>query len=109
MAQLVQLNKNADGFKKAGVEVIAVFREEAKGVKGLQAIKDKTKVPFTLGLDTPASKTKKYSVGKMKFDNYVIDKNGVITAIIDGDLRNRAKSEKLLAEIGKFNGTQKED
>lgn len=108
MAQLVQLNKSSEKFKEANVEIIVTFREESKGVEGLEAIKEKTKVPFTLALDTPADKTKRYSPEKMRFDNYVIDKNGIITAIIEGDLRNRAKADELLKEIAKLKSADKE-
>lgn len=95
MKQLGELNEHAEKFEEMGVEVIAVFREEAKGVEGLQIIKERTGVNFTLCLDTGAENTSRYSPGRGKFDNYVIDKEGNIAAIIDGNLRKRAKSEKL--------------
>ena len=97
MAQLGELNKNgAKEFEKLGVEVVAVFREEKEGLKGLQLIKAKTRVPFTLALDTPASGTKAYSTGRKEFDNYVVDKNGVIKGIVDGSLKSRARASKLI-------------
>lgn len=96
MRQLGELKKSADRFKEQGVEVIAVFREEAKGVEGLEIIKEKTEVEFTLCLDKDAEKTSRYSPGRRQFAGYVIDKSGVICGFIDGDLRNRAKSEQLL-------------
>ena len=102
MAQLGELKKNADKFQAMGVEVIAVFREDKKGVEGLEIIKKKTGVEFTLALDTGANNTSKYSPVKKTFDNYVVDKTGVITKIIEGDLRNRAKSKQLLDELGKL-------
>ena len=97
MRQLGELNKNgAKEFEEMGVEVVAVFREEREGLAGLKKIKAKTKVPFTLALDTPAKATKAYSNGRKEFDNYVVDKNGVIRGIIDGSLKSRAKSDKLI-------------
>jgi peroxiredoxin len=96
MRQLVELNENAAKFEEMGVEVIAVFREEAEGVAGLQKIKDRTSVEFTLCLDTGAKQTAKYSPVKREFDNYVIDKTGKIAAKIDGTLRKRARSEQIL-------------
>ena len=99
MRQLGELKKNAAKFKEQGVEVIAVFREESKGVDGLEIIKTKTGVEFTLGLDKGAEQTSRYSPGRMQFANYVINKSGVICGIIDGDLRNRAKSAQLLEVV----------
>ena len=96
MRQLGELNKNASKFEELGVEVIAVFREESKGVDGLQKIKDKTQVNFTLGLDPGAKQTATYSPAKMEFSGYVVDKSGVIQGIINGSLRNRAKSDQFL-------------
>ena len=105
MAQLGELKKNADKFDTMGVEVIAVFREDKKGVEGLALIKKRTGVDFTLCIDTGAANTGKYSPVKRTFDNYVVDQTGVITKVIEGDLRNRAKSEQLLAELGKITST----
>ncbi len=92
-----------------GVEVIAVFREEAKGVEGLQIIKDKTGVNFTLCLDTDAEHTSRYSPGRGEFDNYVIDKQGNIAAIIDGTLRKRALSDKLFEILEGLSGDSEDD
>ena len=99
MRQLVELKKNQDKFQELGVEVIAVFREEQKGVEGLEIIKEKTEVSFTLALDTPAEQTAKYSPGRREFSNFVIDADGKVVAMIEGDLRNRAKFEQLLEAI----------
>ncbi len=78
------------------VEVIAVFREERQGVEGLEKMKKSSKTNFTMALDTGKKQTAIYSPGRLVFDNYVIDSNGKIAAIIPGDLRKRAKSEELL-------------
>ncbi len=96
MAQLVELNKNAEKFSELGVEVVVVFREEDKGVDGLKLIQEKTKVPFQLALDKNKEKTSRYSPDKMTFNNYVVDSSGNVVAIIEGDLRKRAKSKALL-------------
>lgn len=109
MGQLVELNKNADKFKEMGVEVIAVFREEAKGVEGLEAIKKRTKVDFTLCLDTGKKKTARYSDGRGEFTNYVIDPNGVVQKIIKGNLKTRANSEQLLSALEKISANKKAD
>jgi len=100
MRQLGELNKNgAKEFKELGVEVVAVFREEREGLAGLKKIKGRTKVDFTLALDTPSKATAAYSNGRKEFDNYVVDKNGVIQAVLDGSLRTRAQAVKLLEVV----------
>ena len=100
MRQLGELKKNgAQQFKEMGVEVVAVFREERQGIAGLKKIKNRTKVDFTLALDTPATATKAYSNGRGEFDNYLVDGNGVIQGVIDGSLRTRAQSEQLVKLI----------
>ena len=109
MAQLGELKKNSDKFDAMGVEVIAVFREDKKGVEGLALIKKRTGVEFTLCIDTGAENTARYSPLKRTFDNYVVDKTGVITKVIEGDLRNRAKSKQLLDELGKITSTDSSD
>ena len=99
MNQLVELGKKAEQFKSANTEVIAVFREEQKGEAGLEAIKEKTKTPFTLALDNGKKSTARYSGGKREFTGYVISPKGQIVKVIKGDLRNRAKSDELLTAI----------
>ena len=102
MRQLVELKKNANKFSEMGVEVVAIFREEAKGVEGLKKIRDRIDAGFTLGLDLNAERTADYSPGKMVFTNYVIDSTGVIRGVIEGDLRTRANSEQLLGVLAKI-------
>ena len=103
MRQLGELNKNADKFKEMNVEVIAIFRKEAEGIEGLQKVRDKTKVEFTLGLDTPAEKTASYSPGRREFSSYVIDSKGSIQGIIKGSLMKRANSEQLMEILASLN------
>ena len=100
MKQLGELQKNgAQQFKELGVEVVAVFREEREGIAGLKKIKNRTKVDFTLALDTPANATKAYSNGRKEFDNYLVDGTGVIRGVIDGSVKTRAQSEQLVKMI----------
>lgn len=99
MRQLGELKQNAEKFQSLNTEVIAVFREEEKGVEGLEIIKEKTGTPFTLALDTGKAKTGRYSPGKGEFSTYVIDAKGSVRGIIIGDLRNRAKSDELLKTL----------
>ena len=81
------------------MQVIAVFREEAKGVEGLKKIKEKTEVDFALAIDNGKKQTGRYTSGKMKFHSYLIGRDGKVAAIIQGDLKNRAKSKQLLDEV----------
>lgn len=100
MRQLGELKSNgAKQFEELGVEVVAVFREEKAGLDGLKKIKARTKVDFTLALDTPATATKAYSNGRREFDNYLVDKDGVIQGVIDGSLKSRAQAEQLVTMI----------
>lgn len=99
MTQLVELGKNKEKFAKAGTEIIAVFREEAKGVDGLKKIKEKTGTTFNLALDNGNKKTGRYSSGNKEFTGYVIDSDRVIRKIIKGSLKSRAKSAELLKAI----------
>ncbi len=105
MRQLGELKRNAaDKLKEHGVEVVAIFREEKSGIDGLKKIKEKSNVEFTLAIDTPVNATSAYSPGKMKFQNYVVDKNGVIQGVIDGSLKSRAQSAQLLEIVAALSG-----
>lgn len=103
MKQLVQLKEHAEEFESQNAEVIAIFREEKKGVEGLKAIEERQKVKFTLALDLGKESTPRYSPGKMEFDNYVVDKSGTIRAIIDGKLTTRAQADQLLKVLSEIN------
>lgn len=102
MRQLVELNKNAAEFRSAGVDVIAIFREESKGVEGLSLIEEKTRFEFQLALDGRKKQTPRFAPGRGDFSSYVVNKEGIITAIINGDLKNRANSKQLLDAVAKF-------
>jgi peroxiredoxin len=99
MAQLVELQKHADDFKKLDAELVFVFREEADGVEGLKKIRDQRKTNYTLTLDFEKQSSKAYSSERMTFDNFVIDKTGVVRAAIDGTLRERAAADELLKAL----------
>ena len=96
MRQLVQLNEHADEFKSLNAELIFVFREEREGVDGLKKIKERTKTTYTLALDLDKKSTAGYSPKRMTFDNFVIDKSGVVKGIVPGNLRTRATAEQLI-------------
>lgn len=65
----------------------------------MKKIKTKTDTPFTIAIDLNKEKTGRYSPNRGEFSGYVIDSTGKITKFFQGDLRNRAKSEELLAAV----------
>lgn len=99
MRQLVQLQKQASDFKALNTELIFVFREEKEGADGLKKIKARTKTDFTLAVDLNKSSSKPYSTKKMTFDNFVIEKNGNVKAVIPGTLRERATADLLMKHL----------
>ena len=99
MVQLVQLQKEAKTFEELNTEVIVIFREEKSGVEGLKKIRSRTKTSFTLGLDFNRESTAAYSPGKQSFDNFVIDRSGVIRHVLDGTKIRRATSDQLLQAV----------
>ena len=104
MRQLVQLQQHADEFKNLNAELVFVFREEGEGVKGLKKIKDKHKTTYRLGVDMNKKSSAAYSPKKMTFDNYVIDSDGVVQAVIDGTLRDRATADELIKVLKDIEG-----
>jgi len=109
MAQLVKLQERAEEFKAANTEVIVVFREEQDGVEGLKKSKERAKSTFRLALDTGKKETARWSPGRRQFANYVVDRNGIVQGIIDGDLRDRATADELFAVIKKINSETKKE
>ncbi|GAB5406945.1 MAG: hypothetical protein Aurels2KO_51760 [Aureliella sp.] len=109
MRQLVELQEHADEFKAVNTEVIFVFREERDGVAALKKMRDKYKTSFTLTLDYGAKATKPYSPARRTFDNYVLDSDGVVRAIVDGTLRTRAKADALLKTLKSIEAKRKDD
>ena len=103
MKQLVELKEHAEDFEKQNAEIIVIFREEKEGVEGLKKIKERKQVDFTLALDFQKESTGAYSPGRMKFDNYIVDKSGKIRVIVDGNLRTRAKAKQLLDVLKEIN------
>ncbi|MFK7734752.1 MAG: peroxiredoxin family protein [Pirellulaceae bacterium] len=96
MKQLGELQGKAAEFEKLNAELIFVFREEQQGVEGLKKIQKRVPTKYTLALDLNKKSSKVYSTRKMTFDNFVIDKDGKVAAIIDGSLRERATAKELL-------------
>jgi peroxiredoxin len=88
--------KYAD-FKKAGAEVIAVFREDSARIDGLKKVREATKAEFVLLTDYEAQKTKPYS--PEGYAAYVIDRMGIIRAIIPGTKAGRPDVDKLLDAV----------
>jgi len=93
------LGKYKEAFETAGAEIIAVFREEKEGEKGLAKIKRKSSTTFTLALDSDKEKTPRYSTGRREFTGYVINPQGVITEVFEGNVRNRAKAAQLIKAL----------
>ena len=96
MRQLVQLKERESEFKALNAELLFVFREEQEGVDGLKKIKEKHDPPYLLSVDLNKKETGVYSSKRMTFDNFVIDSKGVVRAVIDGTLRDRAKGDELI-------------
>lgn len=99
MRQLVELQQHASEFTSLDAELIFVFREEQEGVVGLKKIRDGKKTTYTLALDLDKKSSKAYSPANRTFDNYVIDKSGVVRKSIAGTLTNRATAEELLKTL----------
>lgn len=110
MRQLVQLQKQSGDFKKLNTELVFVFREEGDGVDGLKKIQNKVdeanRKHFILAIDPKKKSSAAYSPKRMTFDNYVIDSKGVVRAVIDGTLRDRATAEELIKALKKIQTEQ---
>ena len=109
MAQLVKLQERADEFKAARTEVIVIFREEKDGVEGLKKSQTRSKTTFRLGLDPEKKNTAAYSPKRGQFANYVIDSKGIVRGMVDGDLRDRATADELMAFLKSINADSKRD
>ena len=97
MHQLGQLQENYEEIVDKNAEVIAVFREEAEGVAGLEKSREKTSATFPLVLDSGSEQTGAYS--QSGFHTYVINPDGKIVAVIKGNLMKRASAEAVLAAL----------
>jgi alkyl hydroperoxide reductase subunit AhpC len=106
MKQLVQLQQQAEDFKKLNTELVFVFREESDGVDGLKKIEEKVqpanRKTFVLGLDPNKKSSAAYSSKKRTFDNYVIDSKGIVRGKVDGSLKDRATANELLKILGEI-------
>lgn len=100
MRQLVELQKHYGQIKKLDAEIVAVFREEKLGVDGLKRSRNAAKTEFTLLTDLGAKATSAYS--QDNFTTYVIDKKGVIQAILPGTLTKRISADEILRELKKL-------
>jgi len=109
MAQLVELQKSADQFESLNTKVLFVFREETKGVDGLKKIKEAHDPSYLLAVDLDKKNSGGYSPKRMTFANYVIDSDGIVRAIVDGSLRDRAKAKELLRVLGEIESGKSND
>lgn len=96
------MQTQADAFKALNTELIFIFREEKEGPDGLKKIKDRSKTSYTLAVDLNKASTRVYSTKKMTFDNFVINKNGKVHAVIPGTLKDRATADLLLKHLGEI-------
>lgn len=96
MKQLVELQKQHAQFEKLDAEVMVVYREEKSGVEGLRKIRDASKTTFTLALDLNKASSGAWSPGKSEFQNYVIDRKGIVRRILPGTKTDRASADVLL-------------
>ena len=106
MKQLDELKSQKESFLKLNAELIFVFREELLGVDGLKKIREKHDPRFTLALDFKKKSSVGYSRVPMTFDNDVIDSAGVIRLVIEGDLRQRAKTTALVNALKAIQATE---
>lgn len=102
MRQLVQLQENYAAIQEQGAEVVVVFREDEEGVAGLQKCRDHADAEFPLLSDLGAETSDVYS----RFYTYVIDRDGVIRAILDGTLRERPMADAILSELKQLSDEQ---
>jgi len=84
-------------FKQAGAEVVAVFREDSARIDGLKKVREATKAEFPLLTDYEAQKTKPYS--SEGYAAYVVDRMGIVRAIVPGTKAGRPDVDKLLEAV----------
>ena len=97
---MVQLQKSYKSFEQLDTEIIAVFREESKGIEGLQMSQERIGAKFPLLLDADAAKTAEYS--QQGFNTYVIDRQGIVRGTLKGIKTQRPTTEKVLEEVQKL-------
>ena len=94
MRQLVQLQERYDEFKKLDTELVSISREEKLGVEGLGRIRERQGIKFVLLNDYKNEQTPSYSQGA--FLTYIIDKQGVIRAVLPGTTYDRPSGQTIL-------------
>ena len=94
MRQLVQLQERYDEFKKLDAELVSISREEKLGVEGLGRIRERQGIKFVLLNDYQNEQTPSYSQGA--FLTYIIDKQGVIRAVLPGTTYDRPSGQTIL-------------
>lgn len=100
MRQLVELQENYPAIQEQDAEVIVVFREDEDGVEGLEKSRDHAGAEFPLLSDLGAESSSAYS--GTGFQTYVIDKAGVIRAVLDGTLRDRPMADEILSQLAQL-------
>ena len=93
----MQLQENYDAIREHDAEVIVVFREDQEGVEGLKKCRDSADAEFPLLSDLNKESSGAYSGDG--FQTYVIDKAGVIRAVLDGTLRDRPMADEILSRL----------
>jgi len=73
-----------------------IFREDIDGGVGMRSVMKMAKITYPVMLDLSGEKTVAYS--RDGYDTYVIDKNGIVKARIDGLKTDRPKGRKILAK-----------
>jgi peroxiredoxin len=84
-------------FKQANAEIVAVFRDDSGRVDGLKKIREAAKATFPLLTDYESQKTKPYSPDG--YAAYVVDRMGIIRAIVPGSETLRPDADKLLEAV----------
>lgn len=96
----MQLQASIGEFKKLGIDVLSVHREEKEGAKGLMKTAKKSGATYHLSTDLGNKSTAAYST--KGFDSYLIGKDGSILAIIDGIKLDRPTAKELLVKARKL-------
>lgn len=104
MAQLVQLQERYDEFKKLDTELVSISREEKLGVEGLGRIRQRQGIKYVLLNDYQNKQTSSYSQGA--FLTYIIDKQGIIRAVLPGTTYDRPSGQTILETAQKVLNTK---
>ena len=94
MRQLVQLQERYKEFKNLDTELVSISREEKLDVEGLGRIRERQGVKFVLLTDYQNKQTPSYSQGA--FLTYIIDKQGIIRAVLPGTTYDRPSGQTIL-------------